>query len=290
MGKVKVFKSLHRTSGVIFANKLYTLEMLNEYRDILPHSFVIPDALVTVEKQIKGFVLPLIKGINLELYLADSNVKISDKIMYLKKIGDILKQLDHLRKASVLDSIYLNDLHASNFIVDEKNQELRVVDLDSCRICESKPLLARFLTPISLLSLAPGHNKYDIYRKEILDKDGNLILDITDDDYEYGYCKYKNYHDELGFINSNADSDLYCYAIVFLNFLYGDNVNVMGLEHFYDYMDYLEKIGLNRKLTNAIRKIVINAPNENIGPYLNKITDEQVELANHKVYELTRNK
>ena len=75
LGKVKVFKSLHKTSGPIFANKLFTLEMLNEYREILPNSFVIPESLVSVEKEVRGFALPLIKGITLESYLANKNFK-----------------------------------------------------------------------------------------------------------------------------------------------------------------------------------------------------------------------
>lgn len=107
LGNVKVFKNLYRTSGPIFANKLFILEMLNAYREILPHNFILPESLVSVDKEIKGFILPFANGINLEMYLVDKNVNIKDKLIAIQKIGNILEQLSHIRKNSSLDSIYL---------------------------------------------------------------------------------------------------------------------------------------------------------------------------------------
>ena len=291
MGQNMIFKSLHRTKGTTFANKLYILEMLDNYKDILPSNFVIPNSLVTVEKQIQGFVLPFVSGDNLENFLANKNVDIKDKIYYLKQIGIILNKLDKVRKETYLDSIYLNDLHASNFIVDQKNKKLKVVDLDSCKICDSKPAPARHLLPLSLLNEAPGDNKYDVYRKELINDDGVLVMSLSDyydkEDYNYGtdYCRQYNYRDELGFINSNEASDLYCYCIVVLNFLYGANMGCFGLSKFYDYMLYLEKIGVNQNLINAFIKIVTNAPNENIGEYLDTLTEQQIYKARRPVFE-----
>ena len=286
LGKVKVFKSLHKTKGPIFANKLFTLEMLNEYREILPNSFVIPESLVSVEKEVRGFALPLIKGITLESYLADKNFKTRDKLDYIKQIGQLLDGLSSLRKDSGLDCIYLNDLHASNFMVDPKSKEIKVVDLDSCRICDSKPFPARYLTPLSLLNKAPGNNKYEIYQKDSIADDGTPILQMMSyEEYESYYCRYSNYRNQLGYVNSNEESDLYCYIILFLNYLYGSNVGSFTLEEFYEYVYYLEKIGFDQELMDAIIKIVTGAPNENIEPYLDTVTDEQVARANKKVYK-----
>jgi len=286
LGKVKVFKSLHKTKGPLFANKLFTLEMLNEYREILPDNFVIPETLVSVDKEVRGFALPFIKGITLESYLANKNFKTRDKIEYIRQIGDLLNSLSHLRKDSGLNCIYLNDLHASNFMVDPKKRELKVLDLDSCRICDSKPFPARYLTPLSLLNKAPGNSKYDIYRKEVISDEGTPILELMSyEDYESYYCRYKNYKEELGYVNSNENSDLYCYTILFLNYLYGSNVGSFTLEEFYEYIFYLEKIGFDQELMNAIMLIVTGAPNENIEPYLETVTEEQVARANQKVYK-----
>ena len=291
LGKVKVFKSLHKTSGPIFANKLFTIEMLNEYREILPTNFVLPEALVSVDKEVKGFDLPLIKGITLEAFLANPRVSNQMKIEYIKKIGEILNQLSYIRKESSLDCIYLNDLHASNFMVDLKSQDLKVVDLDSCRICDSKPFPARYLTPLSLLNKAPGNNKYDIFQKDSIAEDGTPILQLMSyEEYESYYCKYSNYRNQLGYVNSNEESDLYCYTILFLNYLYGSNVGSFSLEEFYEYIYYLEKLGFDNDLMNAIIKIVTGAPNENIEPYLESVTDEQIARANKKVYKATKNR
>lgn len=316
LGKVKVFKRLNKTNGPVFANKLFTLEMLHEYREILPESFVIPEALVSVEnevfqlnipdingvsaetfintranqkriktKNIQGFDLPFIDGITLESFLKNSKVKKKMQIKYLKEIGKILDQLHHIRENTELKSIYLNDLHASNFMIDKKSLDLKVVDLDSCRICDSKPFPARHLTPFSLLTQAPA-NKYDIYKKEMIDEDGSIVLQmVSDDDYGKAYCTYKNYKDELGFINSNEQSDLYCYIILILEYLYGPNIDFISLEKFYDYMNYLEKLDFDRELINGIIQIVTGAPNVNIAPYLDTLTPKQIHLANKTKFE-----
>jgi len=289
LGKVKVFKNLYRTSGPIFANKLFIIEMLNAYREILPHNFILPESLVSVDKEIKGFILPFANGVNLEIYLADRNVIIKDKLMAIQKIGNVLEHLNHIRKNSSLDSIYLNDLHASNFIVDPKTNDIKVVDLDSCKICDSKPLPARYLNPHCLLNRTPGQNKYDIYRKNLISNSQYQVSSISKSvEHDKGYYKYANYRDELGYINSNEESDLYCYTILFLNYLYGENINRFSLEQFYDYICYLEKIGFNQKLLEAMIKIVTNVPNENIGSYLNMVTEEQVVRANKKVYQIAK--
>ena len=291
LGKTMVFKSLHKTSGSIFANKLYTLEMLKTYSDILPDDFILPESLVSVDKEIKGFCLPYYKGDNLELVLSNNNISIDDKLLYLKKVGELLNKLSSIRKESNLKCIYINDLHASNFLVNKKLKELKVIDLDSCRICDSKPFTARYLTPLSLLNEAPGNNKYEIYQKDSIDYTNFNILDILSySEYEPYYCNYKNYKDELGYINSNEDSDLYCYTIMFLNYLYGSNVGSFSLEQFYDYITHLERIGIDKHLILSLIKIVTSAPNENIMPYLDCLTPKQIEMAHKNVYEVTRMK
>ncbi|MBR1417195.1 MAG: hypothetical protein IJ572_05190 [Bacilli bacterium] len=285
LGKIKVFKSLHKTSGPIFANKLFTLEMLNEYQEILPNSFVIPESLVSVDKELRGFSLPFIKGYNFEVFLKNPKISNKVKIHFMKKIGDILEQLSHIRNNSALDCIYINDLHASNFIADVKNDELKVVDIDSSRICDSKPFPARYLTPLSLLNKAPGNSKYEIYQKVSEEQLNSSILDMmTYDNYEDYYCMYNHYRNQLGYINSNQDSDLYCYIILFLNFLYGSNVGSFSLEEFYNYMYYLEKLNIDRNLLNAIYLIVTSAPNENIEEYLDTLSDEQIKKSHKDNY------
>lgn len=75
-----VLKKLNRIDGSAFASKLYTLEMLDYYREILPHCFVIPDSLVSVRNEIVGFVMPKIKGDNLSVILRNHHISYKEQI------------------------------------------------------------------------------------------------------------------------------------------------------------------------------------------------------------------
>lgn len=278
-GKDKVFKDLFKKTGASFANKLFILTMLDEYRDILPENFVLPDSLCSIEGNISGFTIPYIKGINFEAYLNNKKVLPEDKIKYFTQIGEILEQLSSIRQNSKLKCIYISDLHASNFILNPIEEKIKVIDLDSCRICDSNPLPARFLIQRGLFNRV-GQNKYEISDND--DEPFSLEMLLEENDSPY----YRDYKKDLGFVKANENSDLYCYTIMFLNFLYGKNVNNFTLEEFYNYMYYLENLKFDRDLLNALYKIVSNADNENIFPYLESLTNEQVYRADNKIYKL----
>lgn len=72
-GSEKILKKLYILNGSTFANKLYTLEMLDNNKEYLPNSFVIPDYLCTVNGEIAGFTMPKINGINLSTILKTEN-------------------------------------------------------------------------------------------------------------------------------------------------------------------------------------------------------------------------
>ena len=216
-GNKKILKTLYTLNGYTFANKLYTIEMLDSNKQYLPSSFYIPDYLCTVDGHVVGFTVPKIEGVNLSTILSSKDINYKEQIYYLKKIGEILNQLHNIRKYTPLKEIYINDLHESNFIVDNNNRELKVIDLDSCKIGSNEPFAARFLTPISMIN---GVEKYKINE------------DINSN----------------GYIVPNSDSDLYCYSMIILNYLFGDKVNNIGIENFYEYLNYLEYIGMNKEL------------------------------------------
>ena len=155
----KVFKKLHYQSGPVFGNKLWTLEMLDSHKEYLPPSFCIPDSIVTVAGVVQGITLPKIEGKNLADILSDKNVPVEDQIFYLQEVGQILEQLKRIRQNTSLKDIYLNDLHESNFIVNEKNHEVYVIDLDSCKIKDNQPTPSKYLTPKSLVTAVQGKEK-----------------------------------------------------------------------------------------------------------------------------------
>lgn len=150
-GKEKLLKKLHRTDGIIFANKLYTIEALNANKDSMPSNFVLPESLVSINKKIEAFTMKYIKGINLSVILNNPDITYEEKIHYLKSIGRILEQMQNIRKYTNLNNFYLGDIHEDNFLVERDKQEVYIVDLDSCKIAGNKSFPGRYLTNSSLI-------------------------------------------------------------------------------------------------------------------------------------------
>ena len=73
--------------------------------------------------------------------------------------------------------------------------------------------------------------------------------------------------------------------MVILNYLYGSNLNTVAIEEFYEYMNYLEYIGIDKNLVILFERIVTNKNNKNPEYLLSSITDEQVYRASEKVYK-----
>ena len=261
-GKKMILKHLHRLNGAVFTNKLYTIEILSDNEKYLPSSFVVPQALFTVKGNIMGCMDEYIDGENLQVILNNPKIDLNTKLFYLQRIGNILSQLQHIRNEKEINN-YINDLHAGNFIV-MPNGELKTVDLDSCKICDNKPFLSKYLSNIN--GLFHYSNKYKEYRKN----------------------RPQEYIEEFGYIDADENSDLYCYIITILNFLYGENVNNMNIAEFYKYLNYLGSIGIPNDLIDDFEKIILNCDNKNprhkISDLKNMYT--QVDKANKKVYKL----
>ena len=255
-GEEKVFKKLLNNMGVNLANKLYTLEMLDVNRKYLPENLCIPDYLTIVGGVVEGFTMPKIEGINFSTTLKNKNITIEEKIYYLKKIGELLHQLEQIRKYTPFNDFYLNDIHESNFIVNPYKKTITAVDLDISRVCSKANFASRYLTPLALL---------------------NSVKD-----------KYKIIEDNsssLGYVEADSNTDLYCYIIMILNYLYGENINNLNLVDFYNYLTYLEKIGINKELIEIFKNIVSNKDNENPYDLLDTLTTEQVARSRKIVYK-----
>lgn len=254
-GQEKLLKKLYVNNGIVLAKKLFTIELLND--NDLPDYFIIPDSLVSVSGNVVGFSIPCITGITLKSLLDNSNFSNEIKIEYLKKIGLILKNMEGIRCHTDLKHFYLNDIHESNFVVDYDTGNLCAVDLDSCRINKSFSFPSRYLTSKALLN---NVNKYQV-----------------EDDMRHG-----------AYVIANLDSDLYCYIIIILNFLYGENINNVDLNEFYEYLNYLSYIGIDRNLINCFNRIVSYGSNVNPIDYLDSLTDEQICRAKKMVYQIVK--
>ena len=245
-GKEKLLKKLHRTDGIIFANKLYTIEALNANKDSMPSNFVLPESLVSINKKIEAFTMKYIKGINLSVILNNPDITYEEKIHYLKSIGRILEQMQNIRKYTNLNNFYLGDIHEDNFLVERDKQEIYIVDLDSCKIAGNKSFPGRYLTNSSLIKY--NNTKYQ-------------TLSQTDDLADY---------------KIDENTEIYCYIIIILNYLYDGRVDRLSLDKFYDFINYLEDIKVNIELIECFNKIVVGGNNINPCNYLDTLTPKQV--------------
>lgn len=245
-GKEKLLKKLHRTDGIIFANKLYTIEALNANKDSMPSNFVLPESLVSINKKIEAFTMKYIKGINLSVILNNPDITYEEKIHYLKSIVRILEQMQNIRKYTNLNNFYLGDIHEDNFLVERDKQEIYIVDLDSCKIAGNKSFPGRYLTNSSLIKY--NNTKYQ-------------TLSQTDDLADY---------------KIDENTDIYYYIIMILNYLYDGRVDRLSLDKFYDFINYLEDIKVNIELIECFNKIVVGGNNINPCNYLDTLTPKQV--------------
>lgn len=254
---LKLLKKLYVSDGITLAKKLFTIEVLNSNE--LPKYFITPDSLVSVNNTVVGFTIPYIDGVTLKNLLYNDNYSNSIKIDYLKKIGSILDDMVGIRDNTELRHFYLNDIHESNFMVDYSTGNLCVIDLDGCKINPSFTFPARYLTNKGLLNNTKKYN--------------------FEPDFRHG-----------AYVMANRDSDLYCYIIVILNFLYNGYVNNMSITDYYDYLNYLRDIGVNKELIDIFYRIVSYGDNINPMDYLDSLTDEQICRAKQNVYKIVKKK
>ena len=237
-------KKYYEITGERFSNKLYTINQLIDSKDIINMvELVMPESLVSIEGQIQGFIMPYIDHVNFNDLLEDPNCSRDIKIDYFKQIGEILKKLKYVRRYTTVKDIYINDLHESNFIID-KDGQIKVVDMDSCKIGNNAPFPSRYLAPCNYI--------YDVpkYRKT---------------------RKYKNYNEFDCPYKINETTDLYCYTIMILNYLYGGKITHLSLSEYYNYLEYLKMVGVDKNLIDIFDNLYTKAPNKNPLEYLDSL-------------------
>ena len=244
----KIVKKLYINDGDNFDNK----EKINI------EELVIPEKLVIVGGQITGFTMPYINGENLSFVLKNNKFNRKQNIKYLKEIGVILDKMKHLRENGVIEDFYLNDIHEENFMLNNDTGKVNVVDLDSCKINDNKPFSARYLAPCS--QVVELSNKYF----------------INEDKSAYGY------------IIPNENSDLFCYIMIILNYIYDGQINKLSIENYYTYMQYLLDVGFPYELVDVFSKVYEYVDNENPYELLDMLPSELGQASN-KVFKKIAN-
>lgn len=255
----KILKRLYVTTGPIIGNKLQTINALTDLQgDIDIPEIVFPEKLATVNGEIVGYIMELVESVNLETQLRSYDVDAKTKIKYLKQIGEILEKMKKVRQFTDIKDFYLNDMHEHNFVVDLKTDNVRVVDIDSCKINGNYTFASRYLSPMSMIANI-GKYKHE----------------------KNGICG--------GYLVPTEDTELYCYCIMILNTLYGGNFNRVSLEEFYNYIEYLYSLGTSIELVDMLEKIVSNHHNEN--PYeLLDCLEPIMKKSNQNVYNYLKKK
>ena len=75
-----------------------------------------------------------------------------------------------------------------------------------------------------------------------------------------------------------------------LNFLYGSSVNNFTIPEFYNYLNYLNHIGVNNELLDYFNRLATNNRNKNPMNFLDTLTEEHLGRAKKIVYEAVTKK
>lgn len=238
--KQSILKRLYVDTGETFSNKLYTIhELLDKKETIGVEELVMPESLAAVDSEIVGFTMPYVPNINFQVVMDSKEYTTEQKIAYLKEIGSLLDKLRRVREYTTVKDFYLNDIHENNFILNQTTGRINAVDLDSCKIGNNLTAAARYLTPISQLSLV---SKYIPLERTV----GGV----------YEICE---------------NTEIYCYIVMIFNFLYGDNIGRMPIQDFYVYLEYLSKIGVSKEFLDKASYIYTGKNNENPYEYLDEL-------------------
>ena len=77
-------------------------------------------------------------------------------------------------------------------------------------------------------------------------------------------------------------------CIVILNYLYGENINNIAIDDFYDYLNYLNSLEVDKNLLECFERIVTNGNNLNPIGYVDTLTAKQIGMARKKIYMLKK--
>ena len=235
-----MYKKMNLSYGQ-FDNKLNTINFLIDNKNIINiKELVLPDGIAYLDRN-NGIIVikeKFIDNINFRYVLTSNLYSFSEKIEYFKQIGLILDRMKNVRDNTSIKDFYLCDLYTDNFILNTNTNtntnRINVIDMDSCKI--------------------NGNNNCSSYYLF----DNNVIDSVK---------KYKK--KELSWFTEyeiNENTDILCYIIMLISFISGCDINKIGINEFYNYMDYLVNVGLSNKLVSILSKIYSN--DDNINPYL----------------------
>lgn len=237
-------------------NKLKVIETLddNRYSLLRYNELVLPETIITSGGEPYAIVLRYVPGMNFSDYLVDENIPNNQKIQRFKEIGNFLNIMSEFRKYDKqLSNFYLGDIHSSNFLVN--NDRIKIIDLDSCTIGDCVPSMSNYLS-------------------------GNHLLAEFSPKYEF-------LNGDRRIMKSSTDTELYCYSMMLLSFLAKSNVSKLSIPEYYEYINYLNSIGLDSEMCDIFRCLYTYKENEDFHELLN-ISDNVINHASYDEFERIR--
>lgn len=237
---LKIFKS---TDNMILDNKMYILNKLfyiKKYIDI--KEIVWPNDLVKVGNIDRGYTMNFIKeNSNISLIFKSDKVSMEDKLYFLRCIGKILEKVENDKYLRYIN-FHLGDIHEGNFIYDNKNNMLRVIDIDSSYVEGSNASRSKYLTFNDKL--------WDFPNKYPLDNNNRHI--------------------------PNKNTTIISYVYMILNLITGYYTPDISIKEFYKILNLLNMSDFNKELLDMFINIYKKDDNYFDYDLLNTITESKV--------------
>ena len=238
-----LIKKLYFTEEKKVQRKIDTITAIHDSELSQYKELVLPEKIIKIGGIKSGFTIPEVtNSINLSLILKDRKIHDNTKVELLKKIGELLKRVEHQKQ-----EFYFGDLQEFNFLID-KLGNIYVVDLDSSAVTRKLPLETKYI---------------------IIDKKTHNVN------------KYKVNKATRSYPSKNTD--IFCYNTMVLNYLAGRRITGLDYDEYYDYIEYLEDIGIPKQMIDIYINHYTDKDNEIVSDYLDEIPS--VPRADYKVYQ-----
>lgn len=252
-GKRMLLKYLDaQEDPVVMGRKETTLAYLNgsPYKQL--EELILPEYLVKVDSSPAGFAMPLIENHkNLGVLLHSSRVPFPVKKKYLIELGNLI---DKVERVDAPHTFVFSDLNEYNFIIDQEGK-LRAIDLDSSYV-------------EGLEGITPATQAYYLLKNHYL----NAIPE-----------KYSSKGD--GSIIPSKNTDLYSYCMILLGTLADESIFKVDMNTYYQYMEYLKKLGFSSELLDILRNIYSHKQNSNPRKLIESIPDDIMRRSNYKTFQ-----
>ena len=226
-----LIKKLFFTEEKKVQRKIDTIKTIQNSELSEYKELVLPEDIIVVGGINSGFTIPEVTDSD-NLALILKNKRIHDRDK-LKILKKIGRLIHRVEEQS--QEFYFGDVQEFNFLVD-KDGNIYVIDLDSSAVNRKTPLETKYI---------------------IIDKKTHSVN------------KYKV--NKAGRSYPSKNIDIFCYNTMILNYLAGRSVTNFTDNEYYEYIEYLKKIGIPKSMVDIYLNNYTDKDNELVFDYLDEI-------------------